>query len=280
LKEIIKKANVLLEALPYIKKFYGCIFVFKYGGKAMTDGRLKTSFARDILMLHYIGIKPVIVHGGGPEIDAYLKKMGKVPRFVNGQRVTDDETMEIVEMVLAGKINKNVVSLINSQGGRAIGLCGKDSMLFIAEKLKSRDKLGRVGRIKRINSSIIIDLLKDGFIPVIAPVSGDEKGKSFNINADYVASEIASNLKAEKLVFLSDIEGVIGRDGKKIDSISLKGYKSILSDISGGMLPKIESAFDAVKNGVKKVHIVDGRIEHAILLEIFTDRGIGTEIKR
>lgn len=291
MKTLIEKANVLIEALPYIRNFYGKTFVIKYGGAAMVKEELKNAFAQDIVLLNFIGIKPVIVHGGGPKINKIMKKMGKKPTFIQGQRVTDKETIDIIEIVLGGLINKQIVSLINSHGRRAIGLSGKDGNLIkarkkVIKKLSAETgtpeiiDLGLVGEIEKVNPEIILSVEKDGFIPVIAPISTGHKNETLNINADYVAGMIAYALKAEKLILLTDVEGIIGRNNKLISTLDKKKVKSLISKgiISGGMLPKVQACQNALKGGVKKTHIIDGRIPHALLLEIFTEKGIGTEI--
>ena len=291
MKTLIEKVNVLNEALPYIRKFYGKTFVIKYGGAAMVEDKLKDIFAQDIVLLNFIGIKPVIVHGGGPMINEIMKKMGKKPTFIHGQRVTDKETIDIVEMVLGGLINKEIVALINSHGGRAIGLSGKDGSLINAKKKivkkLSADTgaseiidLGLVGEVEKINPSIILSIEKDGFIPVIAPIGAGRKNETLNINADYVAGAVAAALKAEKLILLTDTQGIMDKNKKLISTLDKTKIKALVSKniISGGMLPKIQACQNAIAGGVKKTHIIDGRIPHALLLEIFTQKGIGTEI--
>jgi acetylglutamate kinase len=281
MEKFIEKADILIEALPYIKRFYNKTIVIKYGGRAMINENLKKLFAMDVVLMKYIGINPVIVHGGGPQIDEMMKRMGKNSRFIDGMRITDDESMEIVEMVLVGKVNKEVVSLINKEGGRAIGLSGKDGGLIIAKRVKNKE-MGRVGEIESIDPSSI-EIIKNGkFIPVIAPVAVDSNGEAYNINADIVAGGLASSLNAEKLIILTDIEGILDKNNRLISSISQSMAVKYINDgiIHGGMIPKIMCSLEAIKNGVKKVHIIDGRIKHAILLEIFTDKGIGTEIYR
>ncbi|HEY4716093.1 MAG TPA: acetylglutamate kinase [bacterium] len=284
MKHYIEKANILLEALPYIKKFNEKIFVVKFGGHVMIDGELRKAFIKDVVMFKFIGINPIVVHGGGPQIDEYLQKLGKTPKFVNGLRVTDEETMEIVEMVLVGKINKKIVVDINQMGGKAIGLCGKDANLIIA-KQKEPEKgsdinYGSVGEVTTINSKMLKNLCYGKFIPVIAPVGVDENGKSYNLNADTVAGAIASSLRAEKLILLTDVEGVKDRDGSLITSMDEDEITAKISNqvVTGGMIPKIKCCIAALKTGVKKTHIIDGRIMHSILLEIFTQKGVGTEI--
>lgn len=291
MKTIIEKANILIESLPYIRKFSGKTFVIKYGGAAMVDDELKNAFAQDIVLLNFIGIKPVIVHGGGPKINSIMEKMGKTPTFVQGQRVTDEETVDIVEMVLGGLINKQIVSLINKHGGLAIGLSGKDGNLIEARRkviskispetgVSEIIDLGLVGEINRINPRILTSMEESGFIPVIAPVGAGQKSRTLNINADYVAGAIASSLKAEKLILLTDVEGIKDKKNKLISTLNIKKIKPLISNgtISGGMLPKVQACQNAVEGDVKKTHIIDGRVPHALLLEIFTEEGIGTEI--
>lgn len=291
MKTMIEKANVLIEALPYIKNFYGKTFVIKYGGAAMVEEELKNAFAQDIVLLSFIGIKPVIVHGGGPKINKIMEKMGKKPTFIQGERFTDKETVDIVEMVLGGLINKQIVSLINSNGGRAIGLSGKDGSLIKAKKKVIRKlsdetgtpeiiDLGLVGEVEKVNPKILFSVEKDGFIPVIAPISSGNKDETLNINADYVAGAIASALKAEKLILLTDTQGILDKDKKLIPTLNNAKIKSLISKgtISGGMLPKVHACQNALNGKVKKTHVIDGRIPHALLLEIFTNTGIGTEI--
>ena len=287
----IERAEILLEALPYIRRFYNKTIVIKYGGHAMVDAELKDLFAKDVVMMKYIGIHPVVVHGGGPQIGSFLKKLGKDSKFVQGMRVTDEETMDIVEMVLVGKVNKEIVGLINQHGGKAVGLSGKDGDLIRAEKYYlSEEKakatppeiidIGLVGKVKSINAELIVSLENNGFIPVIAPTGLGDNGETYNINADIVAGEVASALKAEKLVLLTDVEGVINADGQLVNTMKDRDVISMIDTgtISGGMYPKVKCCLKALNGGVKKTHIVDGRLKHAVLLEMFTDRGIGTEI--
>ena len=288
--KFIGKADTLIEALPYIEKFYGKTVVIKYGGHAMENEELKDSFAQDIVLMKFIGINPVIVHGGGPQIDDLLKRLGKKSEFKRGLRVTDDETMEIVEMVLVGKVNKEIVSLINQHGGQAVGLSGRDGGLIKAKKLKVRYKdeagkeevldIGRVGEVDTVNPQVIEALDESKFIPVIAPVGAGENGEAYNINADLAAGKIASALRAEKFILLTDVEGVLDNHKKLISTLDAKEASDPIKKgvIMGGMIPKVECCLDAVKEGVGKAHIIDGRVKHAILLEIFTDKGIGTEI--
>ncbi|MFH0975915.1 MAG: acetylglutamate kinase [Spirochaetota bacterium] len=284
MKKYIEKVNMLMESFPYIKDFHGKTIVIKYGGNAMIDEEIGKSFARDMVLLKLVGINPVIVHGGGPQIGGLLKQIGKVSEFVDGLRVTDKETMDVVEMVLIGKVNKEIVHNINMVGGKAVGLSGKDGGLLIAEKIfhildgKEID-IGQVGTVKYVNPKIIDILDKEKFIPVIAPVGFDEQGTTYNINADLAAGKIAEGLKAEKLILLTDIEGVRIND-KLVSSLKYAEIPDFIKsgEISGGMIPKVNCCLDALKGGVKKAHIIDGRVEHAVLLEIFTDAGIGTEI--
>ncbi len=283
------KAEVLAEALPYIKRFHGKLIVIKYGGNAMTDEKLKRSFAHDVVMLKLVGLHPIVVHGGGPQIEQLLNRVGKKGEFVQGMRVTDAETMDIVEMVLAGSVNKEIVELINHAGGRAVGLTGQDGGLIRARKmtLTSRDKpdeaidIGQVGEIQSIDPSVLHTLTQAGFIPVIAPIGSGGEGETYNINADVVAGKVAEILKAEKLLMLSNIPGVLDQQGKLLTGLTARQIDELFADgtISGGMLPKISSALDAARGGVNSVHIVDGRVDHCLLLEILTDHGVGTMIK-
>ena len=286
----IEKANVLIESLPYIRNFYGKTFVIKYGGAAQTEAGLKSAFAQDIVLLNFIGIHPVIVHGGGPAISATMERMGKKPDFVQGQRVTDKETMDIVEMVLGGLINKEIVALINSHGGKAVGLSGKDGGLIKAKKKLLRKKteageeetidIGLVGEVEAVNPDILKNLEEGGFVPVISPIGAGEKGEAYNINADYAASAIASALKAEKLILITDVSGIKDKDGSVISTLKRKDIKKLVSSgvITGGMLPKTHACEQAIEGGVGKTHIVDGRMPHCLLLEIFTKEGMGTEV--
>ncbi|MGC8718647.1 MAG: acetylglutamate kinase [Thermodesulforhabdaceae bacterium] len=288
---VSERAQVLSEALPYIRTFSGKTIVIKYGGHAMVEEHLKDSFAQDIVLLKYVGINPVIVHGGGPQISQMLKKIGKESLFREGMRVTDEETMDIVEMVLAGKVNKDIVKLINSHGGKAVGLSGKDARLIEATKMhifkyQGDDQppeiidIGLVGEVKRINAEIIRTLEQSQIIPVIAPVGVGPQGETFNINADLVAGAIAGELKAAKLILMTDVPGVLDKDGKLISSLTIPEALELIETegVKGGMIPKLRCAIDALNEGVSKVHIIDGRLPHAVLLEIFTDSGIGTEI--
>jgi len=280
-----------MEALPYIRRFYQKTIVIKYGGHAMVDSSLKNDFAMDITLMNYIGLNPVVVHGGGPQIEAVLNKMGKTSQFIDGMRVTDAEGMEVVEMVLVGKINKEIVSLINQHGGKAVGLSGKDGNLITARKLersspvhsgrraKPQD-MGLVGEVQSVNPQVIDALDRSKFIPVIAPVGVGADGTTYNINADMAAGKIASALNAEKLMLLTDTDGVLDEKGQLISSMNEKELKDRIKkgQISGGMIPKVACCLQALKEGVAKAHIIDGRIKHAVLLEIFTDVGIGTQI--
>jgi acetylglutamate kinase len=291
MEDIITKAEILIEALPYIRNFYGKTFVIKYGGAAQIKEELKESFAKDIVMLNFIGIKTTIVHGGGPRISATMEKMGKKPKFVQGQRVTDEETMDIVEMVLGGLVNKEIVSLINNHGGKAVGLSGKDGGLIKGKKKlieKSSERgldevidIGLVGEVTHIDPHVIISLEKDGFIPVISPVGAGSEGETLNINADYVAASVASALSAEKLIILTDVPGIIDKNNKIISTLKKRQIKRLIGDgtIAGGMLPKVQASLKALEGGVTKTHIIDGRVPHCLLLEIFTKEGIGTEIQ-
>jgi acetylglutamate kinase len=285
-----ERAQVLIEALPYIRAFYGKRIVVKYGGHAMVKEDLKRSFAMDVVLMKYIGMNPVIVHGGGPQIGELMEKLGKVPHFVQGMRVTDAETMDIVEMVLGGKINKEIVGLINQHGGRAIGLSGKDGGLIKASRLKVRQPgsgeesqlidIGLVGKVDAINSHVIQVLDSSGYIPIIAPVGVGDEGEPYNINADLVAGEVAAALKAEKLIVLTDVEGILDEQKTLISSLKRTDVPKLIEQgvISEGMLPKVEACLTALEGGVRKAHIIDGRQDHTLLLEVFTNRGIGTEI--
>jgi acetylglutamate kinase len=285
----LAKAGVLAEALPYIKRFHGKTIVVKYGGNAMTDEHLKQCFARDVVLLKLVGMNPVVVHGGGPQIESLLARVGKKGEFVQGMRVTDAETMEVVEMVLGGQVNKEIVNLINQHGGKAVGLTGKDGNFIRAKKLMMENKdapgdlidIGQVGDIVSIDPSLIALLDTGDFIPVIAPIGVGSEGETYNINADVVAGKIAEVLKADKLVMLTNTPGVLDHAGKLLTGITPRQIDDMVADgtLSGGMLPKISSALDAARGGVKNVHIIDGRVEHALLLEILTDEGVGTLIK-
>lgn len=287
----MERADILIEALPYIRRFYNKTIVIKYGGHAMTDGDLKDKFARDVVMMKYIGMHPVVVHGGGPQIGGLLKKLGKESKFIQGMRVTDQETMNIVEMVLVGMVNKEIVGMINQHGGKAVGLSGKDGNLVVAEKYYlNEDKaqhtpseiidIGLVGKVKEVNAELIVSLNQNGFIPVIAPTGIGEKGETYNINADIVAGEVAAALKAEKLLLLTDVAGVLDNEKNLIQTMTNQDALNLIDDgtVEGGMFPKVKCCLKALRGGVKKTHIIDGRLKHAILLEMFTDKGIGTEI--
>ena len=291
MKELIKKADILLESLPYIREFAGRTIVIKYGGSAMVSESLRSNFARDIILLRYVGIKPVVIHGGGPQIGKTLERMGLETRFVHGHRFTDDETMDVVEMVLGGKVNKEIVALIQKHGGKAVGLTGKDGGLFFAEKLLIQEASqgdgppeiidpGKVGRVTSVHPEIIHRLDEGNFIPVIAPVGVDTDGNTYNINADSVAGAVATALKAKKLLLMTDVPGIADEKGELISSLDRKTLDIMVASgvIHGGMIPKIDAALSSLEGGVSKVHIVDGRVNHAVLLEIFTQTGVGTEI--
>jgi len=292
MESFISKAEVLMEALPYIRRFYGKTFVIKYGGNAMVDEELKASFARDIVLLKYVGINPVVVHGGGPQIDQTLQKMGISSRYVRGMRVTDPETVDIIEMVLVGKINKEIVGLINRHGGMAVGLCGKDGGLIRARKMSVTVStngeppeiidIGMVGEIVGINPAVINSLDENKFIPVIAPVGVGDEGETYNINADLVAGQIAEALGAEKLILLTDVEGVKDKKGELLSTLKINQARKLIQEgvVAEGMIPKVECCIEALKGGVGKTHIIDGRVKHAVLLEIFTKEGVGTEVVR
>ena len=292
MESFISKAEVLMEALPYIRRFYGKTFVIKYGGNAMVDEELKASFARDIVLLKYVGINPVVVHGGGPQIDQTLQKMGISSRYVRGMRVTDAETVDIIEMVLVGKINKEIVGLINRHGGMAVGLCGKDGGLIRARKMSVTVStngeppeiidIGMVGEIVGINPAVINSLDENKFIPVIAPVGVGDEGETYNINADLVAGQIAEALGAEKLILLTDVEGVKDKKGELLSTLKINQARKLIQEgvVAEGMIPKVECCIEALKGGVGKTHIIDGRVKHAVLLEIFTKEGVGTEVVR
>ena len=283
------KAEVLAQALPYIKKYHGKTIVIKYGGNAMTEERLKEGFARDVILLKLVGMNPVVVHGGGPQIDDSLKKVGKAGTFIQGMRVTDEETMEVVEWVLGGEVQQDIVMLINHFGGQAVGLTGKDGGLIHARKMMIPNKekagemldIGFVGEIDSINPAVVKALQDDAFIPVISPIGFGEDGQAYNINADLVAGKMAEILKAEKLVMMTNIPGVMDKNGNLLTDLTAREIDALFADgtISGGMLPKISSALDAAKSGVNSVHIIDGRIEHSLLLEILTEQAFGTMIR-
>ncbi|MFZ5555205.1 MAG: acetylglutamate kinase [Pseudomonadota bacterium] len=284
-----EKAKILAEALPYIQRFHGKTIVIKYGGNAMIDEKLKNGFARDVVLLKVVGMNPVVVHGGGPQIDDLLKRVGKQGEFIQGMRVTDRETMDLVEMVLGGLVNKDIVNLINKHGGRAIGLSGKDGAFIRAKKMLVRGQaggeewldIGQVGEIVAIDPKLIALLDTQDFIPVIAPIGVGADGESYNINADLVAAKLAEILKAEKLMLLTNTPGVLDRRGNLLTGLTAKEIDALFADgtIHGGMLPKISAALDAVRSGVRSCHIIDGRVEHAVLLEVLTDEGVGTLIK-
>ena len=283
-------ADILIESLPYIRKFAGKTIVVKYGGHAMVDEELKVDFARDIVLMKYIGLNPVVVHGGGPQINVVLDKMGINSTFVRGMRMTDDETMDVVEMVLGGKVNKSIVAQINGEGGRAVGLSGKDGGLICAEKLKIVSEEegkppeiidpGHVGKVTSVHPEIIETLAGKGFIPVIAPVGVDQNGWTYNINADLVASEVASALKASRLLLLTDVDGVLDKEKNLVSTIEAEDVPELISNgtVTGGMIPKIEYALAALEDGVGKTHIINGKRRHSLLLELFTDQGIGTQV--
>jgi acetylglutamate kinase len=283
------KAEILAEALPYIRAYHGKTIVIKYGGNAMVEERLKESFARDVILLKLVGMNPVVVHGGGPQIDEALKKIGKAGTFIQGMRVTDEETMEVVEWVLGGEVQQDIVMLINHFGGQAVGLTGKDGGLIRAKKMLVPDQkqagatidLGFVGEIEAINPAVVKALQDDAFIPVISPIGFSEEGQAYNINADLVAGKMAEILHAEKLVMMTNIPGVMDKNGTLLTDLTAREIDSLFADgtISGGMLPKISSALDAAKSGVNSVHIIDGRIEHSLLLEILTEQAFGTMIR-
>ncbi len=285
-------ARVLAEALPYIRRFQDKTVIIKYGGSAMIDEKLKSSFARDIVLMKLVGINPVVVHGGGPQIGELLKRIGKESEFINGMRVTDRETMDVVEMVLGGLVNKHIVSLINGHGGKAVGLTGKDGSLIQARKMKmARNNqaadaqeiidIGHVGEVEKVDAGIINMLTHGDFIPVVAPIGTGKDGHSYNINADLVAGKIAEILKAEKLILLTNTPGILNADGSLLSGLTSSDVKQLMADgiIHGGMLPKAQCALDAVTAGVATSHIIDGRIEHAVMLELFTDEGVGSLIR-
>lgn len=289
--EILEKAKILISALPYFRDFYGKVIVIKYGGHAMVDEELKVAFAKDVVLMKYVGIKPVIVHGGGPQISQMMERLGLKPVFIEGQRVTDEETMNVVEMVLVGTVNKQIVSLINQVGGRAVGLSGRDGDLIQVEKMTiykytGEDRppeiidIGRVGKVKKVNPEVLSTLLDKDFIPVIAPVGVGEDGQAYNVNADLVAGAIAGALKAEKLIYLTDVEGVKDEKGSLISTLEVSEIEGLIERgiARGGMIPKLKSARKAISQGVKKVHIIDGRIPHSLIIELFTDEGLGTQI--
>ncbi|MCX8041080.1 MAG: acetylglutamate kinase [Thermodesulfobacteriaceae bacterium] len=289
--DVLQKAHILISALPYFKDFYGKIMVIKYGGHAMVDESLKRAFSEDIVLMKYVGIRPVIVHGGGPQISKVMEKMGLKPLFIEGQRVTDEETMNVVEMVLVGTVNKEIVSLINQAGGKAVGLSGRDGNMIIAEKMtvykyKGEDRppeiidIGRVGKVRKVNPEVLLTLLEKDFIPVVAPVGVGPEGVAYNINADLVAGALASALSAEKLIYLSDVEGVKDKNNQLISTLYVEEIEDLIKEeiVKGGMIPKLKSARKALSFGVKKVHIIDGRVAHSLIIELFTDEGLGTQI--
>jgi acetylglutamate kinase len=284
MKSLIEKANTLVEALPYLRAFAGKTVVIKYGGHAQVEETLKEGFAEDVVLMKYIGVNPVVVHGGGPQISDMMARLGKKPTFVDGVRVTDRETMQIVEMVLGGVINKEIVDLISRHGGRAVGLSGKDGRLITARRLKpsgpKRVDVGQVGEVESVDPQILVDLTSNRYIPVIAPIGVDRKGATYNINADLVAAAVARALKAEKLLVLTDVAGILDAKRARIPTLSRKDIQRLIKSgtITSGMLPKVQACLTAVEGGVAKAHIIDGRVPHALLLEIFTKEGIGTEI--
>jgi acetylglutamate kinase len=287
MQELIQKASVLHEALPYIRRFHGRVFVIKYGGHAMIDPILRDSFARDVTLMKLVGLQPIVVHGGGPQIDEMLTTLGVASERIDGLRVTDQKTMDVVEMVLGGRVNQEIVSLMCNHGARAIGLSGKDDGFLRAERISEiKTKSGRlvdpgrVGKIVEVRTQVLDHLVAGGFLPVVAPIGVDSEGRSLNVNADTVAGAIAAATKAEKLVLMTDIEGVRDETGKVASSMSASAVRDLIDRgvISGGMIPKVQCALDAIAYGVGKCHVIDGRMQHAALLEIFTDRGIGTEI--
>lgn len=278
-----EEANILVQALPYIQRYYGKVMVIKYGGNAMVDEELKRSVCRDIVLMHYVGMKPILVHGGGPEISALMQKIGKEPEFVNGLRVTDAETMEIVEMVLAGKTNKGIVSIINNLGARAVGLSGKDANLIVANKAEGTIDLGYVGEVVKINPEILLDLLDRGYIPVVSSVAIGPNGESFNVNADHIAGELAAAVKAVKLIMMTDVPGIyrdLSDKSSLIQELSVSEARKMIESkqIDKGMIPKVEACITALAACVERAHIIDGTAPHSLLVEIFTDTGIGTMI--
>jgi len=293
MNELLHKAAILQEALPYIRRFHGSTVVVKYGGHAMVDEALKESFAKDVCLLRYVGIRIVVVHGGGPQINQVLDRMGIQAKFVDGLRITDDETMDIVEMVLCGSVNSSIVSMICKHGGRAVGVSGKDDRCLYARRLseaqggddeqgRPRVDLGRVGQIEHVNARLIQELIDNNVIPVIAPIASDRDGNALNVNADVAAGNLASALGAAKLLLMTDVEGVKTKSGELMPSLRARDIESLIAEgvITGGMIPKVRTALQAVNDHVEKAHIIDGRVQHALLLEILTDRGVGTEIQR
>jgi acetylglutamate kinase len=284
MKQLVDKAKVLIEALPYMRRLLGKTIVIKYGGHAMTDADLKASFAADVVLMKHIGVRPVIVHGGGPQIAATLERMGRQSTFIEGRRVTDDETMEVVEMVLGGKINREIVELVQQAGGRAVGFTGSDGgLLRVEKKTINGQDLGRVGEVVSVDPSVVTAAIQADFIPVVAPIGVDAGGKSFNVNADEAAGAIAAALKAEKLMLLTDVDGVLDERGELISELSIEECRGLISagTIKGGMIPKMECCIQALSGGVTRTHIVDGRVLHAVLLEVFSDdAGVGTLLVR
>jgi acetylglutamate kinase len=289
INKALNVAKVLAEALPYIRQFQGKTIVIKYGGNAMVDETLKSSFARDIVLMKLVGLNPIVVHGGGPQIGQLLERIGKESEFIDGMRVTDRETMDVVEMVLGGLVNKEIVNLINSHGGKAVGLTGKDGGLIHAKKMRvTRNDpttetseiidIGHVGEVESIDTSILDMLVHGDFIPVVAPIGVGADGHSYNINADLVAGKLAEVLAAEKLILLTNTQGILDQDGRLLSGLSAKDVKQLIDDgiIHGGMLPKVRCALDAISSGVRSSHIIDGRVEHAVMLELFTDEGVGS----
>jgi len=276
-----KTAKILIEALPYIQQFHGKTIVIKYGGNAMIDDELKKSFARDVVLLKLVGMNPVVVHGGGPQISATLERIGIESEFIDGLRVTTQETIDVVEMVLGGSVNKDIVHLINSHGGKAVGMTGKDGNLVRASKIDVAADIGFVGKVDRINPDVVRHLEQDNYIPVIAPIGFGENGETYNINADSVAGALAAELKAEKLVLMTNTPGVLDKDKNLLTGLDGKQVADLIDDktIIGGMMPKVECALNAVNGGVKTAHIIDGRVDHALLLEVLTDSGVGTLIR-
>ncbi|HTY17855.1 MAG TPA: acetylglutamate kinase [Myxococcota bacterium] len=280
---LIDKARVLIEALPYMRRFLDKTIVIKYGGAAMKDAELRASFAVDVVLLKHIGVRPVIVHGGGPQIGATLERLGKESRFVDGLRVTDDETMDVVEMVLGGKVNREIVALVQRGGGKAVGLTGSDGdMLRVKRRLRDGRDIGRVGEVTAVDADAITAVADAGFVPVIAPIGVGTDGLTYNVNADEAAGAIAQALGAEKLILLTDVEGVLGPDGALLPELSREEARKLIAEgvIRGGMIPKVECCLAALAGGVPRAHVIDGRVVHAVLLEIFTDRGVGTLITR
>jgi len=281
IKSSQQTAKILIEALPYIQKFHGKTIVIKYGGNAMIDDDLKSSFARDVVLLKLVGMNPVVVHGGGPQISATLDKLGITSEFVDGLRVTTKDTIDVVEMVLGGSVNKEIVSLINSHGGKAVGLTGKDGNLIQASKIKTSADVGFVGQVDKINAAVVRHLEQDNFIPVIAPIGVGRNSETYNINADSVAGEIAAQLNAEKLILMTNTPGVLDKQGDLLTGLDGKQVANLIDNetIVGGMMPKVDCALGAVRQGVKTAHIIDGRVDHALLLEVLTDSGVGTLIR-